>query len=98
MALTATRVAVRPRDYVSVRGPDAESYLDALVTNDVASVGPGEACEALLLTPKARVVAPMVVLRRGADDYLLLTEPGLGERLRAALLRSRFAAKCEIEL
>jgi folate-binding protein YgfZ len=95
---TATRVAARPRDYVSVRGPDAESYLDALVTNDVESLGPGEACEALLLTPKARVVAPMVVLRRAADDYLLLTEPGLGERLRAALLRSRFAAKCEIEL
>jgi folate-binding protein YgfZ len=64
----------------------------------VESLGPGEACEALLLTPKARVVAPMVVLRRAADDYLLLTEPGLGERLRAALLRSRFAAKCEIEL
>jgi tRNA-modifying protein YgfZ len=98
MALTVTRVADRPRDYVGVRGPDAESYLQALVTNDVERLGPGEACEALLLTPKARVVAPLVVLRRAADDYLLLTEPGLGERLRAALLRARFAAKCEIEL
>ena len=96
--MTTLRVAARPRDYVGVRGPDAESYLDALVTNDVAQLGPGEACEALLLTPKARVVAPMIVLRRAADDYLLLTEPGLGERLRSALLRSRFAAKCEIEL
>jgi tRNA-modifying protein YgfZ len=98
MAVTATRVAARPRDYVGVRGPDAESYLQALVTNDVESLGPGEAREALLLTPKARVVAPLVVLRRAADDYLLLTEPGLGERLRAALVRTRFAAKCEIEL
>jgi folate-binding protein YgfZ len=83
---------------VGVRGPDAESYLQALVTNDVESLGPGEACEALLLTPKARLVAPMTVLRRAADDYLLLTEPGLGERLRAALLRARFAARCEVEL
>jgi tRNA-modifying protein YgfZ len=95
---TTTRVALRRRDFVGVRGPDAESYLNALVTNDVERLGPGESCEALLLTPKARVVAPMVVLRRAADDYLLLTEPGLGERLRAALLRARFAAKCEIEL
>jgi folate-binding protein YgfZ len=94
----ALRVAARPRDFVRVRGPDAESFLQALVTNDVESLGPGEACEALLLTPKARVVAPMTVLRRRADDFLLLTEPGLGEPLRAALLRSRFAAKCEIEL
>ena len=80
-----------------MRGPDAASYLQALVTNDVEALGPGEAREALLLTPKARVVAHMTVLRRGAYDYLLLTEPGLGEPLRAALLRSRFAAKCEIE-
>ena len=54
-------------------------------------------CEALLLTAKARVIAPLVVLRRGVDDFLLLTEPGLGERVRSTLLRSRFAAKCEIE-
>jgi tRNA-modifying protein YgfZ len=98
MAITTTRVAARPRDYVGVRGPDAESYLQAIVTNDVEALGPGEACEALLLTPKARVVAPLIVLRRAADDYLLLTEAGLGERLRAALLRTRFAAKCAIEL
>jgi folate-binding protein YgfZ len=98
MAVTALRVAARPREYVGVRGPDAESYLQAIVTNDVEALGPGEACEALLLTPKARVVAPMTVLRRAADDYLLLTEPGLGERLRAALLRTRFSAKCEIQL
>ena len=98
MALTALRVASRPRDFVGVRGPDAESFLQALVTNDVEALGPGDACEALLLNPKARVVAPLTVLRRAADDYLLLTEAGLGERLRAALLRARFAAKCEIEL
>ena len=98
MAITTTRVAARPREYVSVRGPDAESYLQAIVTNDVEILGPGEACEALLLTPKARVVAPMTVLRRAADDFLLLTEPDLGDRLRVALLRTRFAAKCAIEL
>jgi tRNA-modifying protein YgfZ len=98
MAVTALRVAARSREYVGVRGPDAATYLNAVVTNDVEALGPGEACEALLLTPKARVVASMTVLRRAADDFLLLTEPGLGERLRAALLRTRFAAKCDIEL
>jgi tRNA-modifying protein YgfZ len=69
-----------------------------MVSNDVAALGPGEACEALLLTPKARIVAPLVVLRRGHEDFLLLTEPDLGERVRAKLTRSRFAAKVEIEL
>jgi folate-binding protein YgfZ len=97
MAVTTLRVASRPRDYVAVRGSDAASYLQAMVSNDVEALGPGEACEALLLTPKARVIAPLVVLRRSADDYLLLTESGLGERVRATLMRSRFTAKCEIE-
>jgi folate-binding protein YgfZ len=97
MPTTALRVASRPRDFVAVRGPDAEPYLQAMVSNDVEALGPGESCEALLLTPKARVIAPLVVLRRGADDFLLLTEPGLGDRVRATLLRSRFAKKCEIE-
>jgi folate-binding protein YgfZ len=98
MAVTALRVARRPREFVAVRGADAASYLQAMVSNDVEALTLGETCEALLLTPKARVIAPLTVLRRGFDDFLLLTEPGLGERVRATLLRSRFAAKCEIEL
>jgi tRNA-modifying protein YgfZ len=98
MAVTATRVAARPRDFVAVRGRDAEPYLQAMVSNDVERLAIGDACEALLLTAKARVIAPLVVWRRGVDDFLLLTEPGLGERVRSALLRTRFASKCEIEL
>ena len=97
MAVTATLVASRPRDYVGVSGPDAATYLQAMVSNDIEAIGPGESCEALLLTPKARVIAPLVVLRRSANDFLLLTEPGLGDRVRTTLLRSRFAAKCDIE-
>jgi tRNA-modifying protein YgfZ len=92
------RAALRPRSFVRVSGPGAEDYLNRMVSNDVAALGPGESCEALLLTPKARVIAPLVVLRRGHEDFLLLTEPDLGERVRAELLRSRFAAKAEIEL
>ena len=92
------RVALRPRSFVRVSGPDAEDYVNRMVSNDVAALGPGESCEALLLTAKARLIAPLVVLRRGHENFLLLTEPELGERVRSELLRSRFAAKAEIEL
>jgi tRNA-modifying protein YgfZ len=97
MAVTASRVARRPRDFVAVRGADAAPYLQAMVSNDVEALGIGDACEALLLTAKARVIAPLVVLRRAVDDFLLLTEEGVGDRVQAALVRSRFAARCEIE-
>jgi folate-binding protein YgfZ len=82
---------------VGVRGRDAAEYLQRMVSNDVAGLAPGSSCEALLLTAKARVIAPLVVLRRAEDDFLLLTEPELGERVRAELLRSRFAAKATVE-
>jgi folate-binding protein YgfZ len=97
MAVTALRVAARPRDFVAVRGPGAEGFLQAMLSNDVEQLAVGDAREALLLTAKARVIAPLVVYRRTPEDFLLLTERGAGESVRAALLRMRFAAKCEIE-
>jgi len=87
-------VAFRPRAYVRVSGPDAEDFLQRMVSNDV---GAAARCDALLLTPKARIVAPLHVVRRAPDDFLLLTEPELGDVVRAQLLRARFAAKVEIE-
>jgi tRNA-modifying protein YgfZ len=91
-------VAERERAYVRVAGPDAADYLQRMVSNDVESLGAGEACPALLLTAKARVIAPVVVLRRGDEDFLVLTEPELGETVRALLTRMRLRARCEIEL
>ncbi len=78
-----------------MHGPDAGDYLQRMVSNDVLA---GESCQALLLTAKARVIAPLVIWRRADDDFLLLTEPELGEVVRAHLTRMRFAAKCEIAL
>jgi folate-binding protein YgfZ len=91
-------VARKERDFVRVIGPDAADYLQRMVSNDVEALAPGEACPALLLTAKARVIAPVVVLRRAADDFLLLTEPGLGDVVRGLLVRMRLRAQCEIEL
>jgi aminomethyltransferase len=93
MAIVTRRAAERPRDYVRVAGPDAADFLQRMVSNDVEQ----NVCEALLLTPKARVIAPLVVVRRSPEDFLLLTEPGLGDVVRTVLVRARFAAKVEIE-
>jgi tRNA-modifying protein YgfZ len=90
-------VAKRPRSFVRVAGPEACDYLQRMVSNDVEALQVGDSCPALLLTAKARLIAPLVVWRRGEDDYLLLTEPELGETLRAQLARMRLRARCEIE-
>ena len=96
-SVTSTRIARRPHAFVRVAGPDAEDFLQRMLSNDVAALAAGGSCEALLLTPKARVIAPVRVLRRAADDFLLLTEPELGETLRVQLVRARLRARCEVE-
>jgi folate-binding protein YgfZ len=90
-------VAARERSFVRVAGPDAADYLQRMVSNDVEALRAGESCPALLLTAKARVIAPLVVWRRGEEDFLLLTEPELGEPVRALLTRMRLRARCEVE-
>jgi folate-binding protein YgfZ len=89
-------VAKRPRSFVRVSGRDAADYLQRMVSNDVQALPVGGSCDALLLTPKARVIAPLRVWRRDEDDYLLLTEPELGARVERELLRTRFAARVEV--
>jgi tRNA-modifying protein YgfZ len=86
-------IAIRPRSYVAVRGQDAEDFLQRMVSNDVSR----EVCEALLLTAKGRVIAPLVVWRRSDDDFLLLTEPELGDVVLRHLTRMRLRAQVEIE-
>jgi folate-binding protein YgfZ len=94
MATVTHRAARRPRAFVRVKGPGAEEFLQRMLSNDVTQPG---VFDALLLTPKARLIAPLRVWRRGDDDFLLLTEPELGSMVQSTLLRARFAAKCEIE-
>jgi folate-binding protein YgfZ len=94
MATVTSGAARIARAYLRVQGPDAADFLNRMLSNDVPEAG---SVDALLLTAKARVIAPLLVWRRGDDDYLLLTEPELGEVVRAQLTRMRFAAKCEIE-
>ena len=51
------------RDFVGgCAAPTPPTYLQAMVSNDVEALAVGDACEALLLTAKARVIAPLVVL------------------------------------
>src|SRR5438093_10992621 len=94
MAIATDRAAQRLRAYVRVKGTDAEEFLQRMLSNDVTQPG---VFDALLLTPKARLIASVRVWRRGDDDFLLLTEPELGDAVRTTLLRARLAAKCEIE-
>ncbi len=62
------------RAKVRVSGPDRTTFLDSLVTGDVASLSPTRALRTLLLTEKGKVVGDLRVLAHG-DAYVLDIDP-----------------------
>ncbi|HLM94642.1 MAG TPA: hypothetical protein VK273_12610 [Gaiellaceae bacterium] len=86
------------RGYVEVSGPDAEDFLERMLSNEIATLGPGASRPALLLTAKGRIIAPVRAVRTAEDGFLLVTDSSdLAGPVADSLLASRFASKCEIE-
>ena len=100
MATITPTIARLDRGYVEVSGPDAEDFLERMLSNEVSALERGpEARPALLLTPKGRIIAPLRVVRVASDAFLLITDAAaLAEPVAEALQRARFAAKCRIEV
>ena len=68
------RRETRPRGLLMLTGNDRRTYLQGLLTNDIAALTPGSGCYAALLTPQGRMITDMRVLELG--DSLMLDLPG----------------------
>jgi folate-binding protein YgfZ len=88
-APAAAPAADANRHVLAIRGPDAESFLQGLVTNDVRKLSAGPVYAALL-TPQGKYLADFLLLRQG--DAILLDLPatlGADVARRLALYRLR---------
>lgn len=94
---TACGVLAPARAFVAVEGADAESFLQNLLTQDLNGLADGEARRALLLTPKAKVLADVRVTRLGDERLLLDLEPTAADGLIRQLTRYRLGSKVTIE-
>lgn len=68
------------RGRLRFEGADRASFLQGLLTNDVASLGPREGTYAALLTPQGRMVADFRLYNRG-DAILADVVPGVAAEL-----------------
>ncbi|MGD9544147.1 MAG: folate-binding protein YgfZ [Methylocystis sp.] len=59
------------RGIIDVAGEEARHFLHNLVTNDVASLKPGEARFAALLTPQGKILFDFLIFAADDDRYLL---------------------------
>lgn len=79
------------RGIIRISGPDAQTWLQGLVTNDVSNIGPGEARFAALLSPQGKILFDFFVFRDGKDlllDCLQERASDLVKRLSMYKLRS----------
>jgi folate-binding protein YgfZ len=82
-------VAIVPRAFVRVDGPDADSYLQGQLSQDLARSDGAS----FLLEPTGKVVALLRFVREADDSFLLDTDPSAADalltRLRRFLLRTK---------
>lgn len=80
----AAFIDLSARGRIVLAGADRASWLQGLLTNDVAALEPGDGCYSAWLTPRGRMLADMVVVNLGRE-LLLDVAPGV-----AATLFDRF--------
>ena len=85
----ALAFVLSPRTLWRLSGPDAARYLNGQVTNDVASLADGHACDAAVCTAKGRMEGDVSIARHGAEFYLdadSVLRESLGARLEKYLI------------
>ena len=88
-----------PRDVVRVTGPDAVSFLQGQISQDVDALTPdGASAWSFVLQPQGKVDAWFRVTRIGDAELLLDVDGGFGEALVARLERFKLRTKADFEL
>src|SRR5271154_3050871 len=95
--MAQTVVAPVDRDLVVVSGPDATTFLQSLLSQDLDPVGVGESIHALLLQPQGKLVVDLRALHSAPDEWTCVCEAGFGPALAQGLSRFRIRVKVEIE-
>ena len=92
-----TRLAhLQSRAVLGVSGSDRVSFLQGLVSNDVAQAAPGHAVWAAMLTPQGKWLADFFIFSDG-ERLLLDVEAEQAPELTKRLARFRLRADAEIE-
>ncbi|MHB8669594.1 MAG: CAF17-like 4Fe-4S cluster assembly/insertion protein YgfZ [Acidimicrobiales bacterium] len=89
----------RERDAVRVTGPDATSFLQGQLSQDLELVGAtGASAWSLLLQPQGKVDALLRITRVGPEELMLDTDSGWGPRVLDRLSRFKLRVRVDLEL
>ncbi len=86
-----------PRDAVAVRGPQARSWLQGQLSQDVSSLAPGGSADTLLLSPEGKMVALARVTCVGEEELVIDADAGCAATIVERLQRFRLRVKADVE-
>lgn len=86
------------RDVVEASGPDASSFLQGQLSQDLDRLGVGESAWSFLLQPQGKVDALLRVTRPDGDRWLLDVDGGFGDAVVSRLQRFKLRVKCDLDL
>ena len=92
------QVAANSKDIVTVSGPDAVTYLQGQLSQDVAGLAEGETTWTFVLAPQGKVEGWGRVHRLDDDRFSFVVDSGAGEAWGARLNRFLLRTKAEIEV
>ncbi len=85
------------RDVMKASGPEAATFLQGQLSQDVLALTDGECAWSWVLAPTGKVDALVRAIRLSEGDWLLDTDQGWGELLLARLNRFRLRTKVSLE-
>jgi tRNA-modifying protein YgfZ len=104
MGAVANGVSIMPithltdRAILRLRGPDAEHFLQNLVTPDLGSLGDGAAKPGALLSPQGKILFDFLIARDGPDAFLLDCRSDIAADLAKRLALYKLRARIDISL
>lgn len=93
-----TVVARTTRDVLTVTGPEAVTWLQGQLSQDVAALAPGDASFTFVLAPQGKVDGWGRITRTADDALRIDVDPGAGEAWLARLNRFKLRTKADLEL
>ncbi|RWP84259.1 MAG: folate-binding protein [Mesorhizobium sp.] len=87
---------LKDRALVSVSGPDAEHFLQNILTTDLDILAPGEAKPGALLTPQGKIQFDFLISRTGENAFWLECRADISDDFIRRLTLYKLRAKVEI--
>lgn len=90
------KILLADRAAIGVSGPDAEKFLQGIITNSMERAGDGLGIHAALLTPQGKILFDFFIVGDGADGYLIDCPAAQANDLTKRLTLYKLRAKVEI--